>query len=228
MKHIYSKIIMTAFVCVLALGSCNESGKSGSAKEVNLSNDASYAIGMDIGMMIKQSGIVPNMSEFMKGVKDVLNDKETRFSFEEYPDIVNEALAAMSEKANSGNKQAGVDFLVENSKKPGVQTTASGLQYEVLVEGNGKNPTETSRVRVNYEGSLPDGTVFDSSYSRGEPVEFALNEVIRGWTEGLQLMSVGSTYRLFVPSELGYGSSGRPGIPPYSPLIFKVELLDIL
>ena len=128
----------------------------------------------------------------------------------------------------NATKEAGEKFLAENSLREGVQVTESGLQYEVLVEGKGPKPTAEQTVKVHYEGTLIDGTIFDSSYQRGEPIEFPLNGVIKGWTEGLQLMSVGSKYKLYIPYQLGYGERGAGGsIPPYSALIFTVELLDI-
>ncbi|MBO7457878.1 MAG: FKBP-type peptidyl-prolyl cis-trans isomerase [Paludibacteraceae bacterium] len=125
-------------------------------------------------------------------------------------------------------KAEGEKFLEENKLREGVKTTESGLQYEVIKEGKGKKPTAESTVKVHYEGTLIDGTVFDSSYQRGEPIEFPLNGVIKGWTEGLQLMPVGSKYKLFIPYELGYGERGAgQSIPPYATLIFTVELLEI-
>ncbi len=138
--------------------------------------------------------------------------------------------AREAEKANaeaSLKEQEGANFLKENGKREGVVTTASGLQYEVLVKGDGPMPADTSEVEVHYEGSLIDQTVFDSSYERGESISFPLNRVIAGWTEGVQLMPVGSTYMLYIPSELGYGSQGTGPIPPNSVLIFKIELLGI-
>ena len=152
--------------------------------------------------------------------------------------VVNNALNAQQnvtreetkaeEEQLSAQKAEGEQFLEENAKRKEVKTTASGLQYEVLEEGNGPKPTATSTVKVHYEGTLIDGTKFDSSYDRGEPIEFPLNGVIKGWTEGLQLMSVGSKYKLYIPYQLGYGEYGSPGaIPPYAALIFTVELLDI-
>jgi len=124
--------------------------------------------------------------------------------------------------------QEGIEFLAENSKKPGIVITPSGLQYEVITEASGPKPDATDTVRVHYRGTLTDGTVFDSSYDRGNPIEFPLNGVIPGWTEGVQLMSVGSKYKFYIPQELGYGPGGAGPIPPYSVLIFEVELLDIL
>jgi FKBP-type peptidyl-prolyl cis-trans isomerase FklB len=125
--------------------------------------------------------------------------------------------------------QEGLNFLEENKKNPNVKVTASGLQYEVLKEGNGLKPTATSKVKVHYHGTTPSGEVFDSSVKRGEPITFGLNQVIKGWTEGLQLMAVGSKYRLFIPQELAYGANPQPGsaIKPYMPLVFEVELLGI-
>lgn len=124
------------------------------------------------------------------------------------------------------NKEAGEKWLAENKTKEGVQTTASGLQYKVITEGTGKKPKATDMVTVHYEGKTIDGKVFDSSYERGEPTQFPLNQVIKGWTEGVQLMSEGSKYELYIPSELAYGEEGNPAIEPNSVLIFTVELLD--
>ena len=132
-------------------------------------------------------------------------------------------------KAAENNKKAGAEFLAENAKKEGVKTTASGLQYEVLSEGTGKQPVAADTVRVHYTGKLLDGTVFDSSVERGEPAEFGLTQVIAGWTEGLQLMKTGSKFRFFIPADLAYGDHGAGGsIPPQATLIFDVELLAVL
>jgi FKBP-type peptidyl-prolyl cis-trans isomerase len=136
--------------------------------------------------------------------------------------------AQKAEAAAAAAIAEGQSFLEENGKREDVITTASGLQYEVLVKGDGAFPADTSEVEVHYEGTLTDGTVFDSSYERGEPISFPLNRVIAGWTEGVQLMPVGSTYRFYIPSDLGYGERGTGPIPPHSVLIFKIELLGIL
>jgi len=127
---------------------------------------------------------------------------------------------------SEGNKQKGKAFLATNKSQADVKVTSSGLQYKVIKKGEGPNPSATSNVTVHYEGKLIDGSIFDSSYERGEPITFGLNQVIPGWTEGLQLMNAGSTYQLFIPSELGYGDRSIPGIPAGSVLIFKVELLS--
>jgi FKBP-type peptidyl-prolyl cis-trans isomerase FklB len=124
-------------------------------------------------------------------------------------------------------KEEGEAFLLENATKEGVITTESGLQYEVIKMGKGKKPAATDRVKVHYHGTLIDGTVFDSSVERGEPITFGLNQVIAGWTEGVQLMPIGSKFRFYIPQELGYGAQNAGAIPPYSTLIFEVELLDI-
>jgi FKBP-type peptidyl-prolyl cis-trans isomerase len=134
----------------------------------------------------------------------------------------------MMERTTGELKQKETGFLAENSKKAGVIITGSGLHYEVLSEGSGPKPAATDTVRVHYHGTFTDGSVFDRSRDRGDPAEFPLNGVIPGWTEGIQLMSVGSSYKFYIPSELGYGPEGAGPIPPYSPLIFEVELLGIV
>ena len=138
--------------------------------------------------------------------------------------------AAEFEETKRKNAEEGDKFLAENAKKPGVKTTASGLQYEVLTEGTGPKPKASDTVRVHYKGTLLDGETFDDSYARGEPVEFALAQVVPGWQEGLQLMPVGSKYKLWIPGKLGYGEQGTPGGPigPNATLVFEVELLDVV
>jgi len=232
-----SNIFYTILILTLFFGGCK--GKSDSAsKEETLDKDASYALGMSMGMFINSrfvtDGIIPNQKQFIMGIKDTLSGKKTRFSEDEADQKIQEAINAimekrMSEMENGMNesKQEGIDFLVENGKKPGIKTTSSGLQYEVIKEGTGKKPSATDMVKVHYEGKLIDGVTFDSSYG-SDPIQFPLEGVIAGWAEGLQLMSVGSKYRLYIPSELGYGARGAGPIPPYSVLIFDVELLDIV
>jgi len=230
MKHIFLVMVAATFFCFFS--GCNASDKNGtgsSSSEETFDKDASYALGMNIGTSLKGDKLYPNMEEFIKGIKDVLDDSQTRFTIDEAYQVLSEAFGALSEGRENESRQAEVDFLAENSKKQGIVVTGSGLQYEVITQGNGPKPTASDTVRVHYEGTLTDGTVFDSSYSRGEPIEFSLSDVIPGWTEGLQLMNTGSAYRLFIPSDLGYGSYGAGGqIPPYATLVFEVELIDIV
>jgi len=227
MKHTFLVIFIA--VCICALG-CNGKGKTGgSFPEETISKDASYAWGMNVGSSLKADNLFPNEEEFVRGMRDILNDVEPRLTFEEAYQILNEAYTAMMEKRDMESRQAENEFLAENSKKPGINITGSGLQYEVIQEGSGPKPTSDDTVRVHYEGSLTNGTVFDSSYAGGQPVQFSLARVIPGWSEGLQLMNTGSTYRLYIPSDLGYGPQGAgPQVPPYSTLVFEVELLGIV
>lgn len=194
---------------------------------------ASYAIGLQIGQQLKDSGIKDlDLSALKQGLEDVLTEQQPALSLEILHDALRQVHErAMKEKEKEAEKiaQAGVDFLKENLTKEGVKSTESGLQYTVLTQGSGKLPTSSDSVRVHYTGRLIDGSVFDSSEQRGQPAEFPVNGVIRGWVEALQLMPVGSKWRLYIPQELAYGSQGAgAAIPPYSTLIFDVELLDIL
>jgi FKBP-type peptidyl-prolyl cis-trans isomerase len=194
----------------------------------NFDKDASYALGMNIGASLGEDGIIPNIEEFFNGFRDSISGNKTRFNEYEAMEKIQTAYFAMMESLGSKALQEGNEFLAENSKKRGINITSTGLQYEVLTEGNGPKPSISDTVQVHYHGTLIDGTVFDSSYEQGFPVEFPLFRVIPGWTEGLQLMNVGSKYKLYIPQELGYGPGGAGSIPPYSVLIFEVELLDIL
>lgn len=162
------------------------------------------------------------------GIKDVFEGNEPKVTYKEAQQILNEYFAKLQQEVSAAVKSLGEQFLAENAKRAEVKTSASGLQYEVLTEGTGAKPKATDKVRVHYEGTLIDGTVFDSSYKRGEAITFGLNQVISGWTEGLQLMSIGSKYKLYLPYNLAYGEHGAGEmIPPYSALIFTVELLGI-
>lgn len=188
-----------------------------------------YSLGLSIGQNLAQSGIKDiNSEDFLAGIKDVLEGRKPQISMQEAQTVLNKFFKELEEKTAGAAKAEGERFLEENAKRPSVKVTASGLQYEVLEATLGQKPKATDRVKVHYEGTLPDGTVFDSSYRRGEPITFALNQVIAGWTEGLQLMSIGSKYKLFIPYQLGYGEHGAgASIPPYSALVFTVELLGI-
>lgn len=190
----------------------------------------SYALGLGIGHQLKNMGIENfSVEDFAQSIKDVMEDKATAMTSQEAQALLNtyfqEKQKAESQKAISEGKA----FLEENAKKEGVVTTKSGLQYEILTEGTGKQPKATDTVRCHYEGSLINGSVFDSSYKRGEPAEFGLSQVISGWTEGVQLMKEGAKYRFYIPYLLGYGENGAgSSIPPYSTLIFDVELIKVL
>lgn len=196
----------------------------------------SYAVGMVIGrQLLDLGGELLNIEDFGRAVQAIVSGKEPELSFEESQQLVqdfvrqNEARQkAEAEQKGKLAREEGEAFLKENGAKAGITTTASGLQYEVLTEGAGRHPKATDRVRCHYEGRLIDGTVFDSSYRRGEPATFPLSGVIRGWTEGLQLMGEGAKYRFYIPYQLAYGSAGAGrDIPPYAALIFDVELLGV-
>ena len=190
----------------------------------------SYAIGLGIGQNLLSMGAQGiNVEDFAQAIADVLNRKETAISHNEAREIVNKYFMELEEKMNAENIEKGKAFLAENTKKEGVVTLPSGLQYEVITEGNGKKPSATDRVKCHYEGTLIDGTLFDSSIKRGQPAVFGVNQVIKGWVEALQLMSEGSKWRLYIPSELGYGAQqAGEMIPPHSTLIFDVELIEVL
>ena len=190
----------------------------------------SYAIGLGIGQNLLSMGAQGiNVEDFAQAIADVLNRNELAMSHNEAREIVNKYFMELEEKMNAENIEKGKAFLAENAKKEGVVTVPSGLQYEVITEGNGKKPSATDRVKCHYEGTLIDGTLFDSSIKRGQPAVFGVNQVIQGWVEALQLMTEGSKWRLFIPSELGYGAQqAGEMIPPHSTLIFEVELIEVL
>ena len=170
-----------------------------------------------------------NVEDFAQAIKDVLEGNPTAISHTEARQIVNEYFEKLEAEMNAENIEKGRKFLEENGKKENIVTLPSGLQYEVIKEGNGKKPKATDRVRCHYEGTLINGTLFDSSIQRGEPAVFGVNQVIAGWVEALQLMSEGAKWRLFIPSDLAYGANGAGEmIPPHSTLIFEVELIEVL
>ena len=194
-------------------------------------------MGIGIGMQLKQMGATDmNVDDFAAAIKDVLAGNELKVPNHEAQQIVQDYFMAQEKKLNEQRaaqgkiaKEAGEKYLAENAKKDGVVTLPSGLQYQVIKEGNGKKPSAKDTVRCHYEGFLIDGTVFDSSVQRGEPAEFGLQQVIAGWTEGLQLMGEGGVCELYIPYNLAYGETGSNGaIPPCATLIFKVELLEVL
>jgi FKBP-type peptidyl-prolyl cis-trans isomerase FklB len=190
----------------------------------------SYALGMSIAGNLIQTGVkTVNPELFLNGFKDVFKGEETVIHPEDANQILEEFIGKINQDKGAGNLEEGLKFLAENRKKQGVIELPSGLQYKVLTEGDGEIPTSSDQVKCHYHGTLIDGTVFDSSVERGQPAVFPVNGVIQGWVEALQLMSTGSKWRLFIPSELAYGSNGAGGvIGPNSTLIFDVELLKII
>lgn len=196
----------------------------------------SYALGLGIGRQLSQMGANDlNAADFAQAVKDMIDGKEPQVPAAEAQQIVEDFFQKQEEKQRAeaaekykGAKSEGEKYLSENAKKEGVTTLPSGLQYQVLKEGNGKSPKATDKVVCHYEGMLVDGTMFDSSIQRGEPATFPLNGVIAGWTEGLQLMKEGAKYRFFIPYQLGYGERGAgASIPPFATLVFDVELIEV-
>lgn len=223
---------------VVVLAGCDAKDLDSNTKEPSLALESdedklSYGVGTNIGSGLKQQGIPGmNLEAIILGIEDSLGGVESRVPQAELEAVVarlqqREAakMAALAEE----NATKGADFLKTNGEREGVVTTDSGLQYEILQSGNGDSPTSDSVVKTHYHGTLIDGTVFDSSVDRGQPVEFAVDQVIPGWTEALQLMKVGDKWRLYVPAELGYGEySPGPSIPPNSTLVFDVELVEIV
>ena len=190
----------------------------------------SYGLGMGIGQNLLSMGVDNmNIEDFVKALKDVLSGAKTEMSHSEAQQVVNEHFRKLAEAAYEQNKASGEAFLAANAKKEGVTVLPSGLQYEVIIEGDGKKPSATDRVQCHYEGTLIDGTVFDSSIKRGEPAVFGVNQVIKGWVEALQLMQEGAKWRLYIPYDMAYGEHGAGEmIPPYSALVFDVELIKVL
>jgi FKBP-type peptidyl-prolyl cis-trans isomerase FklB len=209
------------------------------AEETPLKDDqdkVSYSIGLDIGSTFKKQGMDVKPEVLLRGLKDgvsgakpLMTEEEMRTTMTQYSKTMMEKQAATAKEAAAKNTEAGEKFLAENKMKEGVKTTESGLQYKVVKEGTGPMPKATDTVVTNYRGTLINGTEFDSSYKRNEPTSFPVNRVIKGWTEALQMMKVGSKYQLFIPASLAYGErgAGGGGIGPNETLIFDLELLDI-
>ncbi len=236
-------LIIIALIAI-GIASCNTSKKTLSNKKdggenstatpiTTFKDTVSYMIGTDIAKSFKTNNLDINIDFIVAGMRDGMAGNDTLFTQAQFQEVMGRFQKEMQLKQQQtaslesvGNKEKGRLFLDANKIKDGVKTTASGLQYKVLREGTGAKPGPTSKVTVNYEGKLIDGTIFDSSYERNEPISFGLDQVIKGWTEGLQLMTVGSMYELYIPSELGYGDRAIPSIPAGSTLIFKVELLS--
>jgi FKBP-type peptidyl-prolyl cis-trans isomerase len=233
-NRLYPGLTAACFTAVAAvfLSACN----AGSSADLeSFESRASYAIGVNFGTSLRQDNVPLDMDAFIQGISDILENREPQLTNEEVGEALQEltrnlqvARAQQMEDASQRNIDEGQAYLVENGQRDGVTTTESGLQYEVITQGNGPTPSATDQVSVHYRGTLIDGTEFDSSYERGEPATFPVNGVINGWIEALQLMPVGSKYRLVIPSDLAYGERGSgPNIGPNATLIFEVELLDI-
>ena len=190
----------------------------------------SYALGLSIGNNFQNSGINDlQIEDFVKGLKDILGGQTPEISYDEAKQVINDYFMKLQKEKFEINKKAGEEFLNINKGKAGVVTLPSGLQYQVLQKGEGPKPTASDKVKCHYHGTLINGTVFDSSVQRGEPAVFGVSQVIPGWVEALQLMPVGSKWRLFIPSGLAYGEHGAgEAIEPNSALVFDVELLDIV
>lgn len=226
------KFLGVAAIAILLLSSCQAkkpaAAKEGAAPAAASKADVSYAFGVLIGNSLKSTAVSVDYNAFIKGVKDVSSKAGPKVTLEKANEIAQTAVAEASEKKAKEALEAEKKFLAENGKKAGVVTTTSGLQYEVLTKGTGAVPKATDTVKVDYVGKLLDGTTFDSSIARGEPALIPLDQVIPGWSEGLQLMNVGSKYRLTIPSALAYGAQGAGGaIPPNSTIVFEVTLISI-
>jgi FKBP-type peptidyl-prolyl cis-trans isomerase FkpA len=236
----YTRLKLAAIALVLVAYGCQGSGAgAGSAAgAASLDTDdqkASYAIGLDMGNSLLVTGDHLDRAALLAGLDDALAERDAQIADDEiqrvmtaFNQVIQEEMQAQSEADAATNLEEGQAYLEENGARPEVTTTASGLQYEVMREGDGPTPGPTDQVTVDYKGTLIDGTQFDSSYDRGEPATFSLDGVIPGFSEGLQLMPVGSQYRFVIPSDLGYGPSGSPPtIGGNATLIFEVELIEI-
>lgn len=222
--------IAIAAAMLLLIFSCNNQSNVG--KDVNLSNEVdsvSYSLGLNVAKNVQSQGLEDiNIDALIKAFNDVYEGNDPMLNEMEAGQCLQSYFQRAQLAKTSASKEAGEAFLAQNKTKDGVVTTESGLQYEIITEGSGAKPGLEDKVTTNYHGTLMDGTVFDSSVDRGEPVSFQVNGVIPGWTEALQLMSVGSKWKLYIPSELAYGERGAGGaIGPNEALIFEVELISI-
>jgi FKBP-type peptidyl-prolyl cis-trans isomerase FklB len=237
--NIKNKIVIGIFIFLPIIGFSQKKQKTKSSSKMTTEtktgeikteiDSVSYSLGVNIGSNLKKQGFDSlNVEMFSKALKDIYTNGAVKIDEKQAEAILMEYFQTLQSKKQEGNVKAGEKFLEENKKKPGVITTASGLQYTILKEGNGPKPTPTDMVTTHYHGTLIDGTVFDSSVDRGQPATFPVNGVIPGWVEALPMMSVGSKWRLFIPSNLAYGERGAgKDIGPNSTLIFDVELISI-
>ncbi|CAM3661120.1 MAG: FKBP-type peptidyl-prolyl cis-trans isomerase [Psychrobacter glaciei] len=242
MKKITTLSVSALVSAMLLVTGCstNNGNQETSSQSVSVTekSPANEKVGYSLGYMMAEGNKEAvgdlNLDTFEKGFRDGYEGTDSALTQEQMQEVLmtyqkeqEEKFVKDMESKATDNKAAGEAFLVANAKKEGVKETASGLQYKVIAPGTGKSPKATDVVEVNYEGKLIDGTVFDSSYERGEPIEFPLNQVIAGWTEGLQLMKEGGKYEFYIPSDIAYGEAGNSGIEPNSTLIFTVELLKV-
>lgn len=233
------KILFISLIAV-SVAACSTAKKVEivSVPEVVLANDVdsmSYSLGVNMGTDFSKNlltipGGLVNKDLIIKGFSQALKNDTTLLTQEQAQQFFQNYMMVAQQKDNELKKAEGEKFLAENKAKAGIASTPSGLQYEVIQDANGAKPAATDKVKVHYTGKTIDGKVFDSSVERGEPIEFSLNQVIPGWSEGVQLMPVGSKYKFYIPYNLAYGEQGIPqaGIPPFAPLIFEVELLEIV
>ncbi len=222
------KIVVTVIVTLLLISACDSSSIR-SQKADNKADSASYMIGISVGYSLKMQEVPDVNPELIaKGIMDVM-ENDSALTMQEANIFLNGYFTELREKKAQENLEKGKEFLAENRKKPGVIETESGLQYKVIEEGTGKSPSENDRVKCHYRGRLINGEEFDSSYEKGQPAEFSIRGVIRGWTEGLQLMKEGGKYELYIPSDLAYGPrGGGQKIGPNETLIFDIELLEVI
>ena len=224
------KIALTAFI-IAGLATSVLAADEGPLKTTK--DKVSYTLGMNLGKQLKQSDVEIDLSLYSQGVKDALAGKmlltedQAREIMTAFQQEIQTKRTEKQKTEGEVNKKAGETFLAENKKKEGITTTASGLQYKIETKGTGKLPGSNDTVSCHYRGTLTDGTEFDSSYKRGEPAKFPVLGVIKGWTEALLMMPVGSKWKLFIPADIAYGERGRPSIPPNSTLLFDIELLGI-
>ncbi len=233
MQNIFQRFHLTflffLFIIIIHAGLLSGQTQDSGIKKQTKMDSISHAIGIIIGSNLQQNGLDKvEYDAFLEGVKAKLEGQVTPQDIEKANMLVSQYLGSKQAKQHEGKIEMGKKFFAENAKKEGVVSLPSGLQYKILKEGNGPIPKATDNVKVHYHGTLLDGTVFDSSVERGEPIDLPVNGVIKGWQEALQLMPVGSKWQLFIPYDLGYGERGAGGaIGPYEPLIFEVELLGI-
>ena len=226
-KNLFLALIGLVFL----FSSCSNNNFNPNSKLTTDLDSVSYAIGVDIANSLTSAGVEEvNYDAFFDGLKNSIEGNDLKIDKESIKPIIQKYFTDIRIKKLAENLEEGRAFLEKNKEKEGIIVTESGLQYEVIEEGTGKTPTATSKVKCHYHGTLIDGTVFDSSVERGEPMDFVLNRVIPGWTEGVQLMKEGAKYKFYIPTELGYGERVRPGgkIEGNMALIFEVELIEVL